>query len=142
MPRLSMNEMTTYRWSFEEDVQHYQAAGFEGMGVWRDKLSDFGEEKGCDLLAESGLAVSTLMWAGGFTGSDGRSYYEAIDDGLDAIRLAAQLHAGCLVVHSGARASHTRNHSRRLLKGGLQKMLPLASKLGVVLALEPMHAGC
>ena len=27
MARLSMNEMTTYRWSFDEDVAEYRAAG-------------------------------------------------------------------------------------------------------------------
>ncbi len=27
--RISMNELTTYRWSFEEDVQHYAAAGMD-----------------------------------------------------------------------------------------------------------------
>ncbi len=27
--RVSMNELTTYRWSFDEDVQQYAAAGHE-----------------------------------------------------------------------------------------------------------------
>ncbi len=49
MARLSMNEMTTYRWSFEEDVAHYQSAGITAMGVWRQKLSDYGEEKGSSI---------------------------------------------------------------------------------------------
>src|SRR5690349_19331128 len=38
MARLSMNELTTYRWSFEEDLRHYAAAGYEGIGVWREKI--------------------------------------------------------------------------------------------------------
>ena len=46
MSRLSINELTTYRWSFEEDVTRYKAAGIAGIGVWRQKLADFGEEKG------------------------------------------------------------------------------------------------
>ena len=74
MPRLSINEITTYRWSFEDDVARYAAAGIPAIGVWRQKLSDYGEEKGVELLADSPLAVSNLLWAGGFTGSDGRSY--------------------------------------------------------------------
>src|SRR5262245_62293382 len=48
MARLSMNEMTTFRWSFEEDVAQYAAAGFSALGVWRQKLSDFGEETGIE----------------------------------------------------------------------------------------------
>ncbi len=137
-----MNEMTTYRWSFEEDVANIAAAGIPAIGVWRQKLSDFGEEKGIELLAESGLAVSSLLWAGGFTGSDGRSFRDSIDDAADAIRLAAQMHAPCLVVYSGARAGHTHNHARRLVRDALAEVLPLADELGVTLGIEPMHANC
>lgn len=142
MAHFSVNEMTTYRWSFEEDVSHFRAANIEAIGVWRQKLSDYGEEKGIELLAESRLAVSNLLWAGGFTGSDGRSYQESIKDAADAIRLAAQLKARALVVYSGGRNGHTQNHARRLFQSALKALLPLASELQVVLAIEPMHAGC
>lgn len=142
MARLSMNEVTTYRWSFEEDVSNYLAAGITAIGVWRQKLSDFGEERGVELLAESGLAVSNLQWAGGFTGSDGRTLRESVDDAHEAMRLAAALHAGCLVIYSGSRAGHTHNHARRLLQEALRELLPLAEDLDVTLAIEPMHAEC
>jgi sugar phosphate isomerase/epimerase len=142
MAQLSMNEMTTFRWSFEEDVHNYAAAGIPAIGVWRQKLSDFGEEKGIELISENGLAVSSLHWAGGFTGSDGRSYKESVEDAREAIRLAAALHARCLTVYSGARGGHTNNHARRLLKSALNELLPIACEFGVALALEPMHAGC
>ena len=124
MSRLSMNEMTTYRWSFEEDLQHYRAAGIPAIGVWRRKLSDFGEQRGIELLQESGLAVSNLMWAGGFTGSEGHTYRESIDDAAEAIRLAGAMAAKCVVVYSGARAGHTHNHARRLFITGAQRTRP------------------
>ena len=66
MVRFCMNEMTTYRWSFEEDVQQYCAAGISGMSVWRQKLSDYGEEKGIELLREYRLDVASVLWAGCF----------------------------------------------------------------------------
>jgi sugar phosphate isomerase/epimerase len=142
MAQLSMNEMTTYRWSFEEDVAQYLDAGIPGIGVWRQKLSDFGEDKGIELLADSGLQVSNLLWAGGFTGSDGRTLRESIDDAEEAVRLAAQMRAGCLIVYSGGRAGHTHNHARRLVKEALLELAPLADELQVTLALEPMHLRC
>ena len=142
MARLSINEVTTFRWSFEEDVQGYRAAGVDGIGVWRQKLADFGEERGIELLVESGLAVSSLLWAGGFTGSDGKSFKESIEDAKEAIRLAGAMNAGCLIVYSGPRAGHTHNHARRLMRGALEEILPLAEAVDVDLALEPMHAGC
>ena len=142
MAALSINEMTTFRWSFEEDVKRYKAAGIEAIGVWRQKLADYGEEKGLKLLAASGLRVSNLLWAGGFTGSDGHSYSESLSDASDALHLAAALKAGCLVVYSGARNGHTQNHARRLFASALLELLPLAEELQIELAVEPMHAGC
>ena len=65
MTRLSMNEMTTYRWTFAEDVTKCVEHGISAIGVWRRKLADFGDERGIEMLAESGLVVSNLMWAGG-----------------------------------------------------------------------------
>lgn len=142
MARLSINEMTTYRWSFEEDVVELQAAGIPAIGVWRQKVADIGEDRAVDLLAQSGLAVSNLLWAGGFTGSDGHTFIESIQDAADAIRLAARLRAGCLVVYSGGRNSHTHNHARRLFAGALAELLPLAMELDVTLAVEPMYSAC
>jgi sugar phosphate isomerase/epimerase len=142
MAVLSMNEMTTFRWSFEQDVTRYRSAGIDAIGVWRQKLADYGEEKGIALIAENGLRVSNLLWAGGFTGSDGRSYQESLKDAADAIRLAAQLRASALVVYSGGRNGHTQNHARRLFQSALRALEPLAGELRVVLAIEPMHAGC
>jgi sugar phosphate isomerase/epimerase len=142
MARLSINELTTFRWSFEEDVRCYAATGLEGIGVWRQKLSDYGEERGVDLLAESQLEVSCLLWAGGFTGSDGRTYRDSLEDAIEAVRLAAELRAETLVLYTGGRAGHTRSHARRLFQGALDELLPMAVDCGVTLAIEPMHAGC
>jgi sugar phosphate isomerase/epimerase len=142
MTQLSMNETTTFRWSFEEDVAHYAAAGIPAIGVWRHKLSDCGQSRAVELLRQSGLKVSHLFWAGGFTGNEGRSYRESIEDAAEALGTAAALGTACLVLHSGARAGHTTNHARRLVQGAIVELSPLAEQLGVTLALEPMHPGC
>lgn len=142
MARLSVNETTTFRWSFEEDVVNYAAAGIPAIGVWRQKLSDCGEAKALELLRDHGLKVSHLFWAGGFTGSDGRSFRTSLEDAAEALRSAARIGAPSLVVYSGARAGHTFNHARRLIRDALVQLVPLAAELGVVLAVEPMHPGC
>jgi sugar phosphate isomerase/epimerase len=140
--RLSMNEVSTYRWSFEQDVYRYAEAGYEAIGVWRQKLADFGEERGVDLLAESGLHVTNLHWAGGFTGSDGLSLQESIDDAAHAIRLAGATRAGCLVVYPGGRNNHTFRHAERLLRTAIDSLLDLAEAADVTLAIKPMHPAC
>jgi len=142
MARLSMNETTTYRWSFEEDVTNYRAAGIEAIGVWRQKLSDFGEAKAAVLLEETGLEVAHLFWVGGFTGSDGRSYRDSLQDAREALKTAAEIKARTVIVVSGGRAGHTFNHAKRLIKGALVELAPRAAELGVTLAVEPMHPGC
>jgi sugar phosphate isomerase/epimerase len=142
MSELSMNETTTYRWSFEEDVVHYAEMGIPAMGVWRQKLSDCGQTKAQELLQEANMKVSHLFWAGGFTGSDGRSYRESIDDASEALDTAAAIHAKILIVHSGPRAGHTHSHARRLFQDALTELTPKAAEFGVTLAVEPMHAGC
>src|ERR671912_393754 len=98
MKRISMNELTTYRWTFEEDVHHYAEAGIPAISVWREKLADFGEDRGVELIKDSGLQVAALQWAGGFTGSDGRTYKESVQDAREAIQLAAALNSNCLIV--------------------------------------------
>lgn len=142
MAELSMNETTTFRWSLEEDVERYAAAGIPAIGVWRQKLSDCGTERALELLDQTGLKVSHLLWAGGFTGSDGRSYSESVEDAQEALRTARQLGTRTLVVYSGARGGHTYNHARRLVRSALGELLPLAEQFDVDLALEPMHPGC
>lgn len=142
MAALSINEITTFRWTFEEDVLHYKAAGIDAMGVWRQKLADYGEEKGAELLRAQQMRVSNLLWAGGFTGSDGHSYQEAIADAKEAILSAGAIGAPCLVIYSGSRNGHTVGHARRLFATALRELLPVASEAGITLAIEPMHAGC
>lgn len=142
MSGLSINEITTYRWSFDDDIRRYRDAGIDAIGVWRQKLADFGEDKGIELLARSGLKASNVLWAGGFTGSDGHSYDESLSDARDALQLAAALHARHLVVYSGSRNGHTLKHARRLFLSALGELLPLAEQLSVVLAIEPMHCHC
>jgi sugar phosphate isomerase/epimerase len=142
MTELSVSETTTFRWSFEEDVAQYTAARIPAIGVWRHKLSDCGESKALELLSNSGLRVSHLFWVGGFTGSDGRTHRESIEDAAEAIRTAADFDCRTLVAYSGPRAGHTAKHARRLLQAALAELTPLAAELDVTLAFEPMHPGC
>jgi len=142
MAELAMNETTTFRWSFEEDVEHYAAAGLKAIGIWRQKLSDCGAAKALDLLHRFGLKPAHLFWAGGFTGGDGRSFRESLEDASEAVQTAAEFHCGVVTICSGPRAGHTHNHARRLLQSALVELAPQAGELGVTLAVEPMHPGC
>jgi sugar phosphate isomerase/epimerase len=142
MAELSICQTTTFRWSFEEDVRQYSAAGLCAVGLWRHKLSDCGAARAADLLQRSGLRAAHLCWAGGFTGSDGRTYRDSIDDAAEALRTAAALACPTLIVYTGPYGGHTGNHARRLVRGALAELAPQAAELGVTLAIEPVHSGC
>lgn len=142
MLRLSVSELSTFRWSFEEDVLHYHQAGFEAIGIWRPKLSDYGEEKGYELVLEHQLQISSLQWIGGFTGNDGRSYREALHDALDTIQLASEIGAETVVLLSGGRGGHTNSHANQILRIALRELSEAAQAVGVQIAIEPMHVGC
>jgi sugar phosphate isomerase/epimerase len=142
MSLLSMNQMTTYRWSLAQDVENYQDAGYSAIGVWRNKFIDENEDQAIDLVTRSGLSVTNVSWAGGFTGSDGRPLADSVEDAADAIRFAASMMAGCLVIYSGGRNNHIYSHAGRLLRSALDELLPMAEMWEVPLAIEPMHPAC
>lgn len=142
MNTLAISQLSTLRWSFEEDAEAYAARGFTGIGVYRTKLEDFGVDRAVELLAESSLRVTSLSWAGGFTGSDGRTFEEAVADARSAVADAATLRAETLIVLAGGRNNHIRNHARRTLCEALQEIAGWAEDFGVRLSLEPIHPGC
>ena len=138
MQRLSVSQFSSYRWSFFQDVLKFSKMGFNSIGVWRQKVDDFGFEAAADLLFEMQMSVSSFSWAGGFTGSDGNSFCLAVDDGIEAVYQAHLVGAKKLIIHPGARNGHTESHAMRLIKTGLRELLPVATDLGIQLLLEPI----
>jgi sugar phosphate isomerase/epimerase len=138
--RLSVNHLTTFAWELDDELVAYQREGVRTVGLWRPKLSHFGEERGAELLRELGISVSSLSWAGGFTGFNRWSYEDSLADARAAIRAAALVGAECLCVVSGPRNGHIQSHLRRLVTDALKVLAPEAVEAGVTLALQPMHA--
>lgn len=136
----AISQLTTSRWELSHEVDRLRKHGFDRLSLWRPKLSDVGPQAAAAVLAAAGVRASSLQWAGGFTGGDGRSYRECVDDAVEAIEDAAAVGAAAVVVHSGCRGGHTRAHARRLLVGALETLAPIARSAGVVLALRPLHA--
>ena len=137
--KLSINAVTTYRWSFEEDVVRYSLAGIEAIGLWLPKLLEFGEERAKEFLEEHGLSVSSLSWAGGFTGAFGHELDEVLDETRDLIQLAGWLRAGSLVVVTGPKNNHLNKHANRLLVDSLKELADEAAENDVILSLQPMR---
>lgn len=135
---IAVNEFSTLRWNFQEDVVKYASHGINKIGVSRDKVTDFGVEAAVDLLFEMKMSVSSVNWAGGFTGSDGRSFVDSVEDAKEAIQFAGLVDADCLVIHSGGMNGHTDRHAYRIFEHAIDSLLPVAEDYGVRLAVEPM----
>ena len=140
MHRLSINEISSFRWSFFQDAIKYSSLGCQNIGLWRTKIDEFGYEQAADLLYEMRLNVSSLGWAGGFTGSEGTSYRMAVDDAIEALYQAHMVGAENLIVYPGGRNGHTESHAVRLLATALEELVPIASDLGVRILLEQFMA--
>ncbi len=138
MLRFSISELSSLRWSFYQDVIRYAASGFTSIGIWRQKVGDCDVLEAADFLHEMRMNVSSVHWAGGFTGGSGTSYNDAIEDAIDAIHLTSRIQGDCLIVHPGCRNGHTAGHARRLLLSALRTLVPIATDFGVKLAIEPM----
>jgi len=146
MVRASISERTTFRWDLAEELVALRSHGFEAISLWRPKLSDLEAGVARRMLTAAGVRISSLQWAGGFTGSDGRTFHESLVDAREAILEAADLGTDALLVHAGCRGGHTLGHARRLVHEALESLAPLAEEHGVRLALKPTHpaasAGC
>jgi len=138
VPSLAIHQSCSFRWSLEQDLALYPQLGVKQIGVWRQKLSDLGEEFAGQMILDAGLQVSSYHWAGGFTGSGIHSFDESLEDAFQAVKMAARLRASCLVVHSGGRGFHMKGHARRLLKQAYVDLTSFAAKLDLVIAIEPM----
>ncbi len=138
--RFAVSQLTTLRWELPEELCHCIEHGFDSISLWRPKLSDLSLTEARSLLRQAGVQVASLQWAGGFTGSDGRSFQESVDDCCEAIDTAEQLAADTLVVYAGCRGGHTLSHARRLVLHALEELVPVAAAAGVSLVLKPIRS--
>jgi sugar phosphate isomerase/epimerase len=135
--QISICQFSSCSWSLLEDLNRYRALGYDSIGIWQQKVEDYGTEAAIDLIYESKMQVSSLHWTGGFTG-DGQTYDFAINDAIDSIHLASKLQANCLLIHPGSQNGHLVHHANRLLNDALNELLPIAEALDVQLVVEPI----
>lgn len=142
MKRISLSQLTTLRWDLHQDLQIAVERGISGIGLWRPKVEDYGVDETIELLHASGVKASSLSWIGGFTGSDGRRFADAVEDAIDAVELASRLGADTLVVLPGGRNNHIKRHLEKTLSQAMIEIDAVAAAHDVRLAIEPIHPGC
>jgi len=139
--RLSLNQRTTPTWSLAEAVQGCVDAGLGAIGVWREHLAEAGLDTARDLIADSGLRVSSLCRGGFFTDTGPEEVRAAEARNREAIEEAAALNAATLVLVPGGlpRGDRDLKGARDRVAGAIERLVPYAHELGVTLGIEPMN---
>ena len=126
---LSMNEATTRQWSFEEDVRGHAAAGYQGIGAWRNKIEACGLDRAVRILKEHKLGVANLCAAGQYTDPPTEEgFANRIEDTRRAIEMASQLGAAALIILVGPIGSFTSPEAFALLRRALEEVAPYAEQ--------------
>jgi len=142
-PRLlSINHVTVLKqWSLPELIDGLVRHGVPGISIWREKLHEVGLDEATRRIADSGLQVSGLCFAGMVASPDPTEAAAGADDVRRALDEAAALGARCLVFVAGgvdARDKDIGSARARALER-LAELVPHARDVGVPIGLEPLH---
>ena len=141
-PAMSLNTMTVRdQWSLREAIEGCVRHGVPAIAPWRDKLEDCGVAEATAMIADHGLAVSSLCRGGMFPAPDETGRQAALDDNRRAVDDAATIGAQCLILVVGGlpRGSKDLDDARRQVQDGIGTLLEHARGVGMPLALEPLH---
>ncbi|NBE52104.1 sugar phosphate isomerase/epimerase family protein [Streptomyces boluensis] len=141
LERLSLNQITTKRWSIAEAVQGCVDAGVPAIGLWRDKVAETGVAEAAKLVRDAGLAVSSLCRGGFLTVEGPVAHRAALVENFRALEEAAELGADTLVMVVGGLPEGSRDlaGARARVADLIAELAPHAGDAGVRMAIEPLH---
>ncbi|MFV0252847.1 MAG: sugar phosphate isomerase/epimerase family protein [Beutenbergiaceae bacterium] len=150
--RLALNTATTKNLTLAEAVDAAARAGLGAIGPWRDRVAEVGAERAAKIIADAGLACSSLCRGGFMTATDDEGSAAALADNRAAIVEAATLGTSELVLVVGGLPACSEPGGPALPDGDKQlvaarqrvgdrlgELVPFATEHGVRLVLEPLH---
>jgi hypothetical protein len=114
--------------SLFSEAEALHARGIRYVAIRRQQLLRIGKHALPDILADAGISVSCLGFAGGFTGAMGMSYDTAAADVRRAIEDAATVGARFVVIVPGQQGLHTYNHAEKTVRMGLTEVVHFADQ--------------
>jgi len=137
----SLNQATIKKAGLAEAVRVCAEAGFDGIGLWRDRVAEVGATAAARIVAAAGLTTTSLCRGGFFTSTDPDERTAALADNRSAIDEAAELGAAALILVAGGLPAGSRDlvAARRAVRDALVELAPYAESRGVRLAVEPLH---
>jgi sugar phosphate isomerase/epimerase len=137
--RLSLNQMTTERWSVREAADGCARAGIGAIGLWRHNVAETGLTQSARVVRDAGLRVSSLCRGGMFPAATAAERQARINDNRQAIDEAAELGTDVLVLVCGAAPDRNIEAAREMVRDGIAELVPYAREHGVKLGIEPLH---
>jgi sugar phosphate isomerase/epimerase len=137
--RLSLNQITTARWSVSEAVEGCMRHGVQSIGLWRHKIEEAGLAASVRAVSHAGLHVSSVCRGGMFPATTEAERRKNIEDNFRAADEAAALRADSLVMVVGGCAGVPLADARQMVTDGVAELVPYARERGVRIGLEPLH---
>jgi hypothetical protein len=113
------------------EAETLSASGMRYVSIRRQQVRRIGEHSILEVLGDFGIGISSLGFAGGFTGTMGQTFEHAADDVRRATDIASQLNARFLVVLPGNQGLHTYNHAERTVRLAMMDLQYIAERHNV-----------
>ena len=134
-------------WPLDRILDACAARGIRAISPWRDQVAAAGLNSVARQLQETGIVLSGYCRGGFYPAIDAAGRRAALDDTERAIDEAKLLNAACLVLVVGAlpgalsgKPQYTDiSRARSEVRDGIAASLEYARKLGMPLAIEPLH---
>jgi sugar phosphate isomerase/epimerase len=139
--RLSLNQATVQHLDLPAAADLCVRHEIPAIGLWRDRVAEFGLTRSAAIVRGAGLHVSSLCRGGFLTHADPVARAAALADNRAAITEAAELEADTLILVSGGLVPGSRDLglARRMITDALGELVPVAQRLGVRLGIEALH---
>ncbi|MDR5780779.1 sugar phosphate isomerase/epimerase [Caballeronia sp. LZ065] len=142
LDRCSINTATLgHRESLDVTLERVARAGFGGVAPWRHEVEAMGAAAVARKLRALQLTVTGYCRSTYLTGETQAARRASIDSNIRALHDAAELEARCFVMVVGGVSANGRDlpGARAQVEEGIAELHAEARKLGVPLAIEPLH---
>jgi sugar phosphate isomerase/epimerase len=139
LDRIAIHTMTTKPWDLPTACAKYSAAGVRGVGLWRQWLDGRPWAESKKMLGDHGLKPVSLVRSGFFPYLNAKEKQAAFDDNIKALDEAAAVGTPQVVLVCGAKPELSLVENRKQITEGIASLVAYASKVGVKLAIEPLH---
>ncbi len=135
----AIHTITTKHWDLPSACAKYSDSGVKGVGVWRQWLEGRNLAESRRILDGNGMTAVSLVRGGFFVGETEEQRQSAIDENKRCLDEAAAMGANQVVLVCGAVPGVPLPEARKQITEGIAACVPHAAKLGVKLAIEPLH---